>query len=100
MQHTPAQIQQGSQGCTSLLFSSNEACVLHEELFGLSFLTSLLILAEFYECALIFVLIGGRCLNSVSRSSDLLLWSMFETYPGVAEGCNTFLRAKGSSIVN
>lgn len=67
MQHTPAQIQQGSQGCTSLLFSSNEACVLHEELFGLSFLTSLLILAEFYECALIFVLIGGRCLNSVKQ---------------------------------
>lgn len=100
MQHTPAQIQQGSQGRTSLLFSSNEACVLHEELFGLSFLTSLLILAEFYECALIFVLIGGRCLNSVSRSSDLLLWSMFETYPGVAEGCNTFLRAEGSSFVN
>lgn len=56
MQHTPAQIQQGSQGCTNLLFSSNEACVLHEGLFGLSFLTSLLILAEFYECAFIICL--------------------------------------------
>lgn len=72
MQHTPAQIQQGSQGCTNRLFSSNEACVLHEGLFGLSFLTSLLILAEFYECALIFVLIGGRCLNSVKPKQWLI----------------------------